>query len=99
MSDESRVTVKVGIIAAGVASFIIFIFNVLWIHNGDISTLKANQTIVMQNIIKLDASVDKIPERLASIDTQLAFISGSQKFHTKISVDNNKLLKNGNGFK
>jgi hypothetical protein len=96
MSDETKVTMKIGVIAAGVASLIVFVLSVLWAHNGDISMLKANQQIVMQSIVKLDAAVDKIPERLASIDAQLVFISGSQRYHTGISVSNNKLLKNGN---
>jgi hypothetical protein len=96
--DETKVTLKVGVIASIVAALVIFILNTLWVHNGDITALKTNQVANMKNIEKVDSAMCKIDEKLASIDVRLAFMGGKQEVHTKISKDNNTMLKkNGNG--
>jgi hypothetical protein len=92
-ADETKVTLKVGIIAAGVAALVMFMLNVLWVHNGDINILKTNQIAVMKNLDKVDSAMCKIDEKLASIDVRLAFMGGKQETHARISKDNNAILK------
>jgi hypothetical protein len=92
-ADETKVTLKVGIIAAGVAALVMFMLNVLWVHNGDINILKTNQVAVMKNLDKVDSAMCKIDEKLASIDVRLAFMGGKQETHARISKDNNLILK------
>jgi hypothetical protein len=92
-ADETKVTLKVGIIAAGVAALVMFMLNVLWVHNGDINILKTNQIAVMKNLDKVDSAMCKIDEKLASIDVRLAFMGGKQETHARISKDNNTILK------
>jgi hypothetical protein len=97
-SDESKVTLKVGVIAAGVATFMIFLMNTLWGHETKIATLHTNQTAVMLRMEKVECAIDKIPQELAAINTHLYYLTERQKVHSKVSKENNVLLKkNGNG--
>jgi hypothetical protein len=93
MAEESKVTLKVGLIAAGAAALIMFMLNTLWVHNGQINVLQTNQIMVMKNLDKVDAAMCKIDEKLTSIDIKLAFMGGKQETHTRISKDNNLILK------
>jgi hypothetical protein len=89
--EESKFTLKIGVIASFIAALVVFILSTLWGHNTAISRLDTNQAAVMKTLEKMDT----IPEKLASIDMQLIYISKAQGLHSQISVDNNKLLKNG----
>lgn len=93
MAEETKLTLKVGVIASFVAALVVFMLTTLWSHNGDISRLHANQIIVMKSVEKLEAATNLIPARLASIDMQLTYIGIAQGVHKKVSIDNNKLLK------
>jgi glutamate synthase domain-containing protein 1 len=91
--DETKVTLKVGMIASIVAALVIFILNTLWVHNGDITALKTNQLANMKNIEKVECAIEKIPAELAAINMQLSYMSGTQKVHAKVSKENNIMLK------
>jgi hypothetical protein len=93
MADETKFTLKISIVASFISAIVVFILTVLWVHNTDISKLQTNQMVVMKNVEKMDLAIDKIPERLASIDIQLLYISQAQNIHSKVSTDNNKMLK------
>lgn len=96
MADESKLTLKVGLIATLSSSMIMFILGVLLVHNTEIGVLRTNQAAIMKQVEKMDAALDKIPERLASIDMQLQYIGRTQTVHSKVSKENNLLLrKNG----
>jgi hypothetical protein len=93
MAEETKFTLKIGVIASFIAALVVFMLSCLWQHNGDISRLQTNQTMVMKNMEKMDAAVDQIPARLASIDAQLYYLGAKQAVHSKVSRDNNKLLR------
>ena len=93
MAEESKVTLKVGLIAAGAAALIMFMLNILWVHNGQINVLQTNQIVVMKNLDKVDAAMEKIDTKLSAIDLKLAYMGGKQEIHSKVSKDNNLLLK------
>jgi glutamate synthase domain-containing protein 1 len=93
MAEETKFTLKIGVIASFIAALVVFMLSCLWQHNGDISRLQTNQITVMRNQEKMDAAVDKIPERLASIEANVAQLVRTQVVHSKVSYDNNKMLR------
>jgi cell division protein FtsB len=95
MAEETKFTLKIGIIASFVAALVVFMLSCLWDHNGKISTLQANQTVVIKNMDKMDIAIDKIPERLASIEANVNQLVRGQGLHSRISKENNVMLKNG----
>jgi uncharacterized membrane protein len=93
MAEETKVTLKVGVIAAGVATFLIFMLNTIWGHETRITTLSTNQASVMLRMEKVECAIDKIPQELAAINTHLFYLTERQKVHSKVSKENNILLK------
>ena len=90
MADqETKLTLKVGVIASFVAAFVVFILQALWGHQTDITTLKANQVHVMDTLVK----VEMIPAELSRINEQLRMMSQFQIGHKDVSERNLKLLK------
>ena len=67
MAEETKLTLKVGIIASLVAAIVMFILQALWGHQTDISVLKTNQAMVMKTI----DSLQEVPADLASIKVML----------------------------
>ena len=64
MAEESKLTLKIGVIASFIAAIVIFVLNSLWIHQTDIAMLKTNQCAIMKTIEKLDG----VPADLARIE-------------------------------
>jgi hypothetical protein len=93
MADETKLTFRVGLIATLVSTLVVFMLGMLVKHSSDISVLQTNQAMVMETVKKLDVAVDKIPERLASIDAQLFYMTKTQQTHSRVSTENNLLLK------
>ena len=89
MADETKITLKMGAIAAFTSAFIIFILSALWTHQTDITMLKANQLHVMATLVK----VEMIPAELARINEQLRMMGQVQVYHKGKSENNLKLLK------
>ncbi len=71
MSDETKITLKMGVIASLVASFVIFFLTALWSHQTDITILKSNQMHMVQTLQDLKS----VPTTLATIQAQLIFMN------------------------
>jgi hypothetical protein len=104
MAEESKLTIRIGVLMSCVASLIVFILGALWVHNTEISRLHTNQTAVMKNAEvvagalvkadeKLDRTIERIYDRMAAIDDKLAFMTGTQMKHRKVSEDNQRMLR------
>ena len=50
MAEETKITVKVGLIAAATASLVVFILGMLFAHQGDISILKVEKAHMVSRI-------------------------------------------------
>ena len=50
MAEETKLTLKVGVITSFVAALVMFILTALWGHQTDISILKTNQLMVLKTI-------------------------------------------------
>jgi energy-converting hydrogenase Eha subunit B len=91
--SESKLTLKVGVIASFVAALVIFILSTLQGHQNDIATLKANQAHVMVTLTKMET----IPAELAKMTEQIRMMTQVQIVHKGISETNLRILKaNGN---
>jgi hypothetical protein len=75
VTSETKITMKVGLIAAGVSALIIFILNTLWVHSGDIVTLKTNQVTNIQNVAKMEITMEKVQIELSAMNANLVFIT------------------------
>jgi hypothetical protein len=91
MAEETKFTLKIGLVASFVSALLIFVLSALWAHQTDITTLRTNQTHVLETLNKLDT----VPTQLAGINAQLFYISQAQKDHKMVSETNMKMLKNG----
>ena len=87
--EETKLTLKVGVIASFVAAFVVFILSCLWGHQIDITTLKAEQVHNKEALIKLEM----IPTELARINEQLRSLATTQIVHRNVSETNLKMLK------
>lgn len=65
--EVDKMTVKVTIIASGVAALILFLLTALWGHQTDITLLKTNQVAVMKTV----ESYTGVPAQLSRIATLL----------------------------
>ena len=50
LADESKIVMRMGIIASGVAALIVFMFGALYSHQADISILKTQQSYTAEAI-------------------------------------------------
>jgi hypothetical protein len=93
VADETKLTIKVGLLASFVAAFVIFILQALWGHQTEITTIKTNQLHVMNTMVKMET----IPAELARINEQMRMMTQVQIIHKGVSETNLKILKqNGN---
>lgn len=60
MADETKITLKVGVIAGGIASLIVMIMTCLWNYHGRITTIEANYTHVATTLNKIENTVWEI---------------------------------------
>lgn len=67
MAEESKLTLKIGVIASFIAAIVIFVLQSLWMHQTDIAILKTNQVSIIRTIEKLD----KVPADLARMEVLL----------------------------
>jgi hypothetical protein len=89
MAEEQKLTLKVSIIASGVAALIVMMGGALWSHQTDIATIRANQNQFQAAIIRLQ----EVPERLTKIEGQIELLSAVQGIHRDVSNKNFKMLK------
>lgn len=68
MEKESvKITLTQGIIGSVITSIIVFVLSAIWMHQVDLTLLKANQVNVMATILKLDT----VPADIAVIKVKL----------------------------
>lgn len=79
VSDETKITLKMGIIASIVASVLIFILTSLWVHQTDITLLKTNQGHVLSTLQELKA----MPSQMAVLNAQIGNIASNLEEHRK----------------
>lgn len=62
MADETKITLKIGIIASGIATLILFVFGCLWDHQSKITVLGVNQSHIMKRMDKIDDIADVVSQ-------------------------------------
>ena len=65
--EPVKITLTQGIIGSVITSIIVFVLSAIWMHQVDITLLKANQVNVMATILKLDT----VPADIAVIKVKL----------------------------
>ena len=60
MADETKITLKMGVIAAGIASLIVMICGAIMNHHGRLAVIETNYTHVATTLSKIDMTVDEI---------------------------------------
>lgn len=60
MADETKITLKMGVIAAGIASLIVMVMGCLWNYHGRLTVLETNYSHVATTLTKIDNTVDEI---------------------------------------
>ena len=60
MADETKITLKMGVIAAGIASLIVMVMGCLWNYHGRLTILETNYSHVASTLTKIDNTVDEI---------------------------------------
>lgn len=86
---ETKLTLKMGVIASLVGALVIFTMQMLWGHQIAITKLQTNQEAVMLTL----ASMDRVPIELAIMNERLDTVAKLQMTHLAITDDSNKLLK------
>ena len=65
--EPVKITLTQGIIGSVITSIIVFVLSAIWMHQVDLTLLKANQVNVMATILKLDT----VPADIAVIKVKL----------------------------
>ena len=60
MADETKITLKMGVIAAGIASLIVMVMGCLWNYHGRLTVLETNYSHVASTLTKMDNTLDEI---------------------------------------
>jgi len=60
MADETKITIKMGVIAAGVASLIVMVMGCLWNYHGRLTVLETNYNHVAMTLQRIDNTVIEI---------------------------------------
>ena len=60
LAEETKVTMKVGIIASGISGLIIFVMGTLFVHQTDIATLKITAANNISNIAEVKTLLQEI---------------------------------------
>lgn len=60
MADETKITLKMGVIAAGIASLIVMVMTCLWNYHGRLTVLETNYSHVASTLTKMDGTLDEI---------------------------------------
>lgn len=76
-AEETKFTLKIGVIVSIVSALVIFVLTNLWLHQTDITILKTNQAMVLQTLGELKI----VPSKLAEINVMLNNMDASLKDH------------------
>lgn len=60
MADETKITLKMGVIAAGIASLIVMVMGCLWNYHGRLTVLETNYNHVAMTLQRIDNTVIEI---------------------------------------
>ena len=60
MADETKITLKMGVIAAGIASLIVMVMGCLWNYHGRLTVLETNYSHVASTLTKMSGTLDEI---------------------------------------
>ena len=60
MADETKITLKMGVIAAGIASLVVIVMTCLWNYHGRLTVLETNYSHVATTLMKMDSTLDEI---------------------------------------
>ena len=60
MAEETKITLKVGIIITFISSIIIFIMSCLWSYNSRLTALETNYINLVEKLNKIDTNVETI---------------------------------------
>lgn len=60
MADETKITLKVGVIAGGIAALVVMVMSCLWNYHGRLSVLETNYSHVATTLTKIDNTVWEI---------------------------------------
>lgn len=60
MADETKITIKMGVIAAGIASLIVMVMGCLWNYHGRLTVLETNYSHVAMTLQRIDNTVIEI---------------------------------------
>jgi hypothetical protein len=60
MADETKITLKMGVIAAGIASLIVMVMGCLWNYHGRLTILETNYNHVAMTLQRIDNTVIEI---------------------------------------
>jgi len=60
VADETKITLKMGVIAAGIASLIVMVMGCLWNYHGRLTVLETNYSHVASTLTKMDNTLDEI---------------------------------------
>uniref|UniRef100_A0A6H1Z6V3 Uncharacterized protein n=1 Tax=viral metagenome TaxID=1070528 RepID=A0A6H1Z6V3_9ZZZZ len=76
-TEETKFTLKIGVVVSIVSALVIFVLTNLWIHQTDITVLKTNQGIILQAVHELKG----VPVKLMEISTDLKNLDKSLDDH------------------
>ena len=74
VSEETKITLKIGVIASLIAGMVVFILTNLWMHQTDITRLTTNQNTVLMTLQKFDCipgQIAVLTEKVESLNTNL----------------------------
>ena len=60
MAEETKITLKMGCIAAGIAALIVMVMGCLWNYHGRLTMLETNYSHVASTLTKMDNTLDEI---------------------------------------
>lgn len=67
MADETKITMKMGVIAAGIASLIVMVMGCLWNYHGRLTILETNYSHVAQTLNRMDNNLSIMGGKIEEI--------------------------------
>lgn len=67
MADETKITIKMGVIAAGIASLIVMVMGCLWNYHGRLTILETNYNHVALTLSRIDNNLRAMGEKVEEI--------------------------------
>lgn len=74
ITSETKITLKAGLLITLICSIIVFVLSTLWMHQTDITLLKANQVNVMRTLESLrdmPTTMSRLVEKVENLNETL----------------------------